>query len=88
MRAILALLAVATLATGCSVLEGPHPWPNERRLLAKDWVRPQVEADQAPVYCYRTLGNVECHSTPLDAMEEERMVGTDADVVSVKPEDD
>lgn len=80
MRAILAATAAALLLSACSYIEGPHPWPNERRLLAKDWVIPQVEAEQIPVYCYRTLGAVECHNAPL-ATEHGRFVSTDAGIV-------
>jgi len=81
MRAVLGLAVLSILISACSVLEGPHPWPNERRLLAKDWVRPQVEADQAPVYCYRTLGTVSCHDEPLPDSEAGRLVSTDEGVV-------
>ncbi len=57
------------------VFEGPRPWPNERRILSRDWVAPQVEAKVPPVYCYRTLGEVDCHAAPL-ADEENRIVNS------------
>lgn len=88
MRSVLGLVALSIAVSACSVLEGPHPWPNERRLLAKDWVRPQVEPDQAPVYCYRTLAMVNCYDKPLAASEAGRLVSTDEGIVSRKPADD
>ena len=81
-----AALVIASLATvvvlgGCgalsnplSVLENPRPWPDERRLLAKDWVVPQVEADEEPVFCYRTLGKVDCYGGPLSEEEQSRIM--------------
>ncbi len=88
MRAVLGLAALSIALSACSALEGPHPWPNERRLLAKDWVRPQVEPDQAPVYCYRTLAMVNCYHEPLPASEAGRLVSTDEGVVRSKAGDE
>ncbi len=79
------LIAAAAVISGCARLdaelapilepfEGPSPWPNERRILGKDWVRPQVEPDMEAVYCYKTLGTVECHSEPLPDGEQRRLV--------------
>ncbi len=62
---ILILLAFGMAA--CAELEGPSPWPNERRILARGWVPRQVESKTPKVYCYRTLGTVDCHAKPVPA---------------------
>lgn len=72
--------AALALTGGCALMElaeNPHPWPSERRLLAKDWVVPQVAVDEEPVYCYRTLGVVDCYGEPLDESEAGRLAGAD-----------
>ena len=63
-RLFLVILAAFGLAA-CSAIEGPSPWPNERRILARGWVPRQVESKAPEVYCYRTLGTVDCHARPL-----------------------
>jgi len=76
---ILAAIAAATLLGACStdgvmsVFENPRPWPNERRVLAKDWIVPGRRAEEKPVYCYRTLGAVECYREPLAGAEDRRV---------------
>jgi hypothetical protein len=62
------LMLLATVA-GCSMLEGSRPWPDERRIVARDWAKPQLPDSEPPVYCYRTLGTVECHREPLPGAE-------------------
>lgn len=59
------LILLAFGVTACAVLEGPSPWPNERRILARGWVPRQVESKAPKVYCYRTLGTVDCHAQPV-----------------------
>jgi hypothetical protein len=71
---ILTLLALSGAVTGCGILGGSRPWPDERRIVARDWARPQLEDKEPPVYCYRTLATVECHREPL--------AGGDARIVS------
>ena len=61
---LLAWLPLVALA-GCSVFEGSRPWPNERRIVSRDWVKPQIDQQEQAVYCYRTLAAVECHAQPV-----------------------
>ena len=78
-KSIICMAALLVLS-GCGLMhfaEEPHPWPNERRLLAKDWVVPQVSAKEEQVYCYRTLGKVDCHGDPLGKEEQRRVLGDD-----------
>ena len=73
-RAIVLVVATAMLAS-CSgrdiaeFFENPRPWPNERRILARDWIKPQVRRKENKVYCYRTLGAIECHDSPIPGAE-------------------
>ena len=64
----LVVVGVAILLAGC--------WPNERRIVSRGWVEPTLEADRAPLYCYRTLGSVDCHSEPLPPDNYGRLEGT------------
>ena len=78
---LVVLCAGSLVLSGCGLMhyaEEPHPWPSEKRLLAKDWVVPQVTADEEPVYCYRTLGQVDCHGEPLEKTEDGRVLGEQA----------
>ncbi len=47
------------------LFENPREWPNERRVLARDWVVPNIKAREGRVYCYRSLGAVECYPYPI-----------------------
>ena len=62
---ILAFLTLLAAISGCSIMEGSRPWPDERRIVSRDWIKPQIDEEQPPIYCYRTLATVECHSEPL-----------------------
>jgi hypothetical protein len=66
---ILAFLMVLGTVAGCGYLEGSRPWPDERRIVARDWAKPQLPDSEPPVYCYRTLGTVECHREPIPGAE-------------------
>ena len=77
---ILALLTLFGAVAGCSLFEGPRPWPNERRIVSRDWADPQIDQTERPVYCYRTLAAVECHAAPLP--------GAEARIVNSHDEDD
>ena len=66
---ILTFLALLVAVAGCSYLEGSRPWPDERRIVARDWAKPQIEDKEPPVYCYRTLATVECHREPIPGAE-------------------
>ncbi|HEX7005694.1 MAG TPA: hypothetical protein VF274_01015 [Alphaproteobacteria bacterium] len=66
---LLALLTLLGAVAGCSLFEGPRPWPNERRIVSRDWAKPQIDQSEPPVYCYRTLAAVECHAAPLPGAE-------------------
>jgi len=78
-KTLLIALAAGLTLSGCKtdgimeVFENPRPWPNERRVLARDWVVPGRRAKEKPVYCYRTLGAMECHSKPIAGQEHRRV---------------
>jgi hypothetical protein len=78
-RSLLVAAAACAVLSACTtdwimeVFENPRPWPNERRVLARDWVVPGRRAEEKPVYCYRTLGAVECHDHPLPGQEQRRV---------------
>ena len=61
----LAFLTLLAAVSGCSLLEGSRPWPDERRIVSRDWVKPQIDEEEPPIYCYRTLATPDCHSQPL-----------------------
>jgi len=73
--AVIACAALSACKTDgiMEVFENPRPWPNERRVLARDWVVPGRRAEEKPVYCYRTLGAVECHPEPVAGQEHRRI---------------
>ena len=50
---------------------------DNRAERTKDWVVPQVSAKEEQVYCYRTLGKVDCHGDPLGQEEQRRVLGDD-----------
>lgn len=65
----LAILAVMVLAFGgCA--------PTETELLTEDFVDRDYFPPGPPVYCYRTLADVDCYRTP-QAAEASRLVGSD-----------
>jgi hypothetical protein len=74
----LAFLMLLTAVSGCSILEGSRPWPDERRVVSRDWVKPQIDEKEPPIYCYRTLGTVECHKEPLPGGEQRIVNSHDA----------
>ncbi|MDH3236399.1 MAG: hypothetical protein OEQ29_23005 [Alphaproteobacteria bacterium] len=75
---LIAVIASAVLAA-CKTdgimdfFEEARPWPNERRVLARDWVVPGRRAEEKPIYCYRTLGSVECYPEPIAGQEHRRV---------------
>ena len=74
----LAFLLLLVAIGGCSILEGSRPWPDERRIVSRDWVKPQIDEKEPAVYCYRTLATVECHSEPLAGGEARIVNSNDA----------
>ncbi len=60
-----ALLGACTWREVGEVFENPRQWPNERRVLARDWVVPNIKAREGRVYCYRSLGAIECYPYPI-----------------------
>lgn len=62
----IALLLPVLLLAGCARTEG--------ETLARDWIRPDVQAARAPLYCYATLGRPDCHAFPI-AEEDGRLKG-------------
>ncbi len=60
-----ALLGACTWRDVGQLFENPREWPNERRVLARDWVVPNIKAREGRVYCYRSLGAVECYPYPI-----------------------
>lgn len=60
-----ALLGACTWREVGEIFENPRPWPSERRVLARDWVVPNIKAREGRVYCYRSLGAIECYPYPI-----------------------
>ncbi|MHA1537975.1 MAG: hypothetical protein ACTSUD_10510 [Alphaproteobacteria bacterium] len=60
-----ALLGACTWREVGEVFENPRQWPNERRVLGRDWVVPNIKAKEGRVYCYRSLGAIECYPYPI-----------------------
>ena len=60
-----ALLGACTWREAGEIFENPRQWPNERRVLARDWVVPNIKDREARVYCYRSLGSIECYPYPI-----------------------
>ncbi len=58
-------LGACSLREVGETFENPRPWPNERRVLARDWVVPDIKAKEGRVYCYRSLGAIECYPYPI-----------------------
>lgn len=60
-----ALLGACTWREVGEVFENPRAWPSERRVLARDWVVPTIKAREGRVFCYRSLGAIECYPYPI-----------------------
>jgi hypothetical protein len=58
------------VSTVVDVFENPRPWPNERRMLNRDWIVRQVQRKEPETYCYRTLGRIECYHKPLPGADD------------------
>ena len=69
----MAVLAATLLEMG-SALAGCAP--TETELLTKDYVARDYFPPGPPVYCYRTLAEVDCYRTP-QAADASRLVGSD-----------
>lgn len=71
-RSSLALLLLAASAVGGCV---PDDWRvsawNEAGVLQHGWV-PTRDLPSKPVYCYRTLANVDCYDRPLPGQSDRR----------------
>ncbi len=81
------MVILAALSVSACLREGPSPWPSERRILARGWVPRQVESKAPDVYCYRTLGTVDCHAQPIPADHNRRhdVTGASAKAPAEKP---
>lgn len=69
MKKTLLLAIVAALLSGCF-------YPTERRIVSRGWVKPQLAKDHSPLYCYRTLGVVDCYARPLAGRDDGRLVNS------------
>ncbi len=69
-----AALAVALVLSGCNPFSGYAP--SETELLTAGIVPRDSHPAGPPVYCYRTLAEVDCYRTPQQA-EANRLVAGD-----------
>ena len=71
MRSLLFLFLLAGSLMGCAETIRA----NIDKLLMDD--TKQIRAVPQPVYCYRTIGKVNCYSQPLPGQEANRLIGYD-----------
>lgn len=71
MRTLLILFAGGALLALAAC--GPF-YPDETRIVSRGWAKPELHKDEGPLYCYRTLALVDCHTAPLRASESGRIV--------------
>lgn len=55
------LVGVLIALSGCS--DGGH-WMSSEYLIGRGWAKPPEQKTKAPLYCYRTLGEVNCYRKP------------------------
>lgn len=61
MRKIRLLMGLSVLLSGCS--DGGH-WMSSEYLIGRGWAKPPEQKPRPPLYCYRTLGEVNCYRSP------------------------
>ena len=71
MRSLLVVFLLAGSLMGCAETIRA----NIDKLFMED--NKQIRAVPQPVYCYRTIGKVNCYSQPLPGQEANRLVGYD-----------
>jgi len=71
MRSLLVVFLLAGSLMGCAETIRA----NIDKLFMED--TKQIRAVPQPVYCYRTIGKVNCYSQPLPGQEANRLVGYD-----------
>jgi len=72
---MLRVIVVAALVIGTAACSSYAGWStSETALLQADTIRPDLFPPPVPVYCYRTLAEVDCHEQPL-LDEPGRLVG-------------
>ena len=71
MRSLLVVFLLAGSLMGCAETIRA----NIDKLFMEDMK--QIRAVPQPVYCYRTIGKVNCYSQPLPGQEANRLVGYD-----------
>lgn len=72
---LLVTIAVCAGLAGCQGLQR-ELGPDEAELLARDWLPRSAAPEPVPLYCYHTLGRVDCHPVPLKLpLGDERLTG-------------
>ena len=71
MRSLLVVFLLAGSLMGCAETIRA----NIDKLFMED--TKQIRAVPQPVYCYRTIGRVNCYSQPLPGQEANRLIGYD-----------
>ncbi len=51
-------LLLTLFAAGCGA------WPNETRIVSRNWAHPKLNQNAGPSYCYKTLADVQCTAAP------------------------
>jgi hypothetical protein len=75
------IAAATVLLAGCAEVSSGLMAASSLSRLWFDWPPEAAVAEaaplppEAPLYCYRTLADTECHAEPLEAAEETRRVG-------------
>jgi hypothetical protein len=59
--------------------------PNSQKITTAGWADAPTKEAPPPLYCYKTLGETACYTTPLKESEE-RFVGSYADYQKSKKE--
>lgn len=54
-------ISVLIALSGCA--DGGH-WMSSEYLIGRGWAKPPEQKAKTPLYCYRTLGDVNCYRSP------------------------
>lgn len=70
MRVCFLVVAMALALGGCRIF-GHYVGPGENEIRDTGWLPSEVPNSGERVYCYRTLGEVDCHPVALDQREKD-----------------
>ena len=59
------LIAICLILGGCDIYNNYR----SQFILSKGWVGPTDDDKPKPLYCYRTIGQVECYNEPIPGQE-------------------